>query len=145
MAEAQALEEARRRNPVKLGIWIAGFFVALMGLWIMKKQLEIHSATAELTGEHGLNAQWKADEARYAGLTNDEARIAGIKGKIAALDHLHTNRFLWGSVLNALQQTVVDQVQVDPCLGPRNPIEREASKTIGSGATLKTIPGSANF
>jgi hypothetical protein len=144
MAEAQALEEARRRNPVKLGIWIASFFVALMGLWIMEKQLEIYNAKTELTGEHGLNAQWKADEAKYAGLTNDEARIAGIKGRIAALDHLHTNRFLWGSVLNALQQTVVDQVQVTHIWAAQT-YEREPNKTVGSGATLKTIPGSANF
>jgi hypothetical protein len=141
MAEAQALEEARRRNPVKLGIWIAGFLVALVGLWIMEKQLEIYNAKAELTG---LNAQWKADEAKYAGITNEEARIAAIMGKIAALDHLHTNRFLWGSVLNALQQTVVDQVQATHIWGAQT-FEREASKSVGSGATMKTIPGSANF
>ena len=59
MAEAQALEEARRRNPVKLGIWIAGFCVALVGLWIAKVQLDIYFAKNELGT---LNAQWKAQE-----------------------------------------------------------------------------------
>jgi hypothetical protein len=137
MAEAQALEEARRRNPVKLGIWIAGFFVALVGLWIMEKQLEIYNAKVVLTG---LNEQWKADEAKYAGVTNAEASIAVLQGKIAALDHLHTNRFLWGPVLNALQYTVVDQVQVTRVWALQT-IEREAPRSIAN----RTIPGSANF
>lgn len=141
MAEAQALEEARRRNPVKLGIWVAGFFVALVALWIAKVQIDILFAKSDF---NRLNAQWKADEAKYIGVTNKENEINAINAKIAALDHLRTNRFLWGPVLNALQQTVVDQVQVTHIWGLQA-IEREAPKTFGSGASTKTIPGSANF
>lgn len=137
MAEAQALEEARRRNPVKLGIWIAGFFVALVALWIAKVQMDIYFAKNNLAQ---LNAQWKADEAKYTGVTNQENQIAAIKGKLAALDYLQTNRFLWAPVLNALQQSVVDQVQVTRIWGLQI-IEREPSRSIGG----KTIPGSANF
>ena len=141
MAEAQALEEARRRNPVKLGIWIAGFCVALVGLWIAKVQLDIYFAKNELGT---LNAQWKAQEEKYINVTNEEARIAVTQGKSAALDHLQTNRFLWGPVLNAFQQTVVDPIQVTHIWGLQT-FEREASKSYGAGATMKTIPGSANF
>ena len=137
MAEAQALEEARRRNPVKLGIWIAGFFVALVGLWIAKVQMDIYFAKNDLAQ---LNAQWRADEAKYIGVTNNENQITAIKGKIAALEHLHTNRFLWGPVLNALQQTVVDQVQVTHIWGLQI-IEREANRSVAG----KTILGTANF
>ena len=137
MAEAQALEEARRRNPVKLGSWVAGFFVALVGLFIMMKQLDINYAKAV---KAGLDEQWKADEAKYTGVTNAEASIAALQGKIAALDHLHTNRFLWGPVLNALQQTVVDQVQVTH-IWTLQTLDREAPRTIAN----KTIPGTANF
>jgi len=141
MAEAQALEEARRHNPVKLGIWIAGFFVALVVLWIAKVQIDIYFAKNTLAT---LTATWKADEERYNGVTNQQVRIAAIKAKLAGLDHLQTNRFLWGSVLNALQYTVVDQVQVTHIWGFQT-IEREQNKSIGSGASLKTILGSANF
>src|ERR1039458_1742009 len=141
IAEAQALEEARRRNPVKLGIWVAGFFVVLVGLWIIKVQLDIHWAKNDLTN---LKLQWKDMEDKYNGITAAEARIAATKGKIAALDHLQTNRFLWGSVLNCLQQSVVEQIQVTHVWGLQY-YEREAPKTLGAGATLKTIPGSANF
>jgi hypothetical protein len=137
MAEAQALEEARRRNPVKLGCWIAGFFVAVVGLGIAKLQMDIHFAKNEFTQ---LSKDWDADALKYSSVTNNETQIAAIKGKIAALDHLQTNRFLWGPVLNALQQTVVDQVQVTHIWGLQI-IEREASRSIAG----KTIPGSANF
>ncbi|MGA2543625.1 MAG: hypothetical protein ABSG78_18915 [Verrucomicrobiota bacterium] len=141
MAEAQAAEEARRRNPVKLGIWIAGFCVALVGLWIAKVQMDIYFAKMDL---NSLNAQWKAAEEKYNSVTNEEARIAVIQGKIAALDHLQTNRFLWGPVLNALQQTVVDPIQVTHIWGLQT-YEAEPNKSIGAGATMKTIPGMANF
>jgi hypothetical protein len=141
MAEAQALEEARRRNPVKLGIWIAGFFVAVVMLWIAKLQLDIYFAKNEWGT---LNSQWRAAEDKYNNVTNQEARIEGIKEKIAALDHLKTNRFLWGPVLNALQQTVVDQIQVTRVWGAQT-FEHEAPRSIGSGASLKTIPGTVNF
>ncbi len=141
MAEAQALEDARRRDPVKLGIWIAGFFVAVVLLWMAKLQLDIHFARNDWGT---LNTQWKAAEDKYNNVTNAEARIEAVKEKIAALDHLKTNRFLWGPVLNALQQTVVDPIQVTHVWGLQT-FEREASRSIGSGASLKTIPGTANF
>jgi hypothetical protein len=141
MAEAQALEEARRRNPVKLGIWIAGFGVALVGLWIAKVQMDIYFARNELVN---LNAQWKAAEEKYNGVTAEKARIGAINGNISALDHLTTNRFLWGPVLNALQQSVVDQIVVTHVWGGQT-YEREPNKSIGAGASQKTIPGSANF
>jgi len=141
MAEAQALEEARRRDPVKMGIWIAGFFVVAVVLWIANLQLNIYFSRNDwLT----LNSQWKAEEQKFNNVTNQEARIADVKDKLAALDHLRTNRFLWGPVLNALQQTVVDDVQVTHLWGLQT-YEREAPKSYGAGATMKTIPGSANF
>ena len=137
MAEAQALEEARRHNPVKLGSWVAGFFVVLVGLWITEKQFEIHWAKGELAR---LEAQVKANEAQYNGVVAAKASAAAIKGKIAALEYLQTNRFLWGPVLNALQQTVVDQVVVTHFLGLQI-YEREPPKTLAG----KTIPGTATF
>ena len=38
LAEAQAAEELRRKNPVKRGIWIGGFLVLVVILWIAKLQ-----------------------------------------------------------------------------------------------------------
>jgi hypothetical protein len=140
MAEAQAAEEARRRNPVKLGIWIAAFCVILVGLWILKMQMDIYFANVRLAG---LNAQWDGKDgikAQYDRVISNQARMADVEKKMAALDHLSTNRFLWGSVLNALQQTVVDHVAVTRIAGDQTYLTQEDS-LIGSGANKKTIPG----
>jgi hypothetical protein len=137
MAEAQALEEARRRNPVKLGAWIAGFCVAVVGIWILKVQLDVHFAKDSLAK---FNDGWKRDETNFNNVTAQKGRVEAAKQKIAALDHLSTNRFLWGPVLNALQYTVVDEVQVTHFTALQT-FEREPPKNLAG----KTIPGSANF
>jgi len=141
MAEAQALEEARLHNPVKLGIWIAGFFVAVMGLWIAEVQLDIHFARNQVALR---KATWDFNETNYNKITSEQSLISATKAKIAALDHLQTNRFLWGPVLNALQYPVVTQVTVTHIWGVQT-FEREPNKSIGAGATQKVILGSANF
>jgi len=141
MAEAQALEEARLHNPVKLGIWIAGFLVALVALWIVKVKIDIYFANNTLST---LNATWNAYEKSYKDVTNEQVLITATQEKIAALDHLQTNRFLWGPVLNALQYTVADQVFVTRVCGLQT-LEREQNKAIGSGASTKVILASANF
>lgn len=109
LADAQAAEEARRRDPVKRAAWIAGFLVFLMALWIVSLQLKVGSARS------GLRAQeqgWTSIEKKYGAVLTNQARLGEINGKLSALYRLSTNRFLWGPALNAFQQTLVDQVQV---------------------------------
>jgi hypothetical protein len=137
MAEAQALEEARRRNPVKLGAWVAGFCVALVGIWILKVQCDIFFAKGSLSR---FTDDWKHEETNFNSVTAQKARVEATKAKIAALDHLSTNRFLWGPVLNALQYTVADEVQLTHFTALQT-IEREPAKTIAG----KTVAGTANF
>ena len=114
MAEAQAAEEARRRDPVKLGVWIAGFCVVLVGLWIAKKQFDIHFASNQLAN---LTEQWNHSKSQSDLVTTNQDKMAERDQKLAALDRLSTNRFLWGNVLNALQLTVVDHVKVTHIVG----------------------------
>jgi hypothetical protein len=140
MAESQAAEEARRRNPVKLGVWIAAFFVILVGLWILKMQMDVYFANANLSR---LNSQWDGKQgikAQYDLVVSNKARMAEVEQKLAALDHLSTNRFLWGSVLNALQQTVVDHVVVTHIIGDQTYVTQDSS-VLGSGASKKIVPG----
>jgi len=109
LAEAQAAEELRRKDPVKRGIWIGGFLVCVVALWIAKLQLDI---SFEKHNFNNIEAEWKSKMAKYTAVTNQEARTAEVEMKLAQLDSLSTNRFLWAPVLNALQKTVNDQVQV---------------------------------
>src|SRR5581483_549438 len=109
LAEAQAAEEMRRNDPVKRAIWIGAFCVAVVALWGFKVQMDISVAK---TRYNALDAGWKGDEARYIAVTNSQARTAEIERKLAALDRLTTNRFLWAPVLNALQKTALNEVAV---------------------------------
>jgi hypothetical protein len=109
LAEAQAAEESRRKNPVKRGIWLGSFLVSLMLLWIVNLQLGIHF---EQKNYNSMNAEWQTQITNYSIVTNEDAKIGEIGRKLAQLECLSTNRFLWGPVLNALQQTTIDQVQV---------------------------------
>lgn len=108
LAEAQAAEDLRRRDPVKRA-WLGGSFaVALVLVWCLTVQARIMRANSEYKGHE---ARWNAMEKKHTAVTDDLKNAAVVERKLDALDRLSTNRFLWGSTLNALQQTVVNQVQ----------------------------------
>jgi hypothetical protein len=137
LAEEQAAEELRRKNPVKLAVWVGGFLVVVVALYILKLQLDIrYSRTAYDSVEH----EWKDKTAKYAAVTNNMAKIAEIDRKLGALDRLSTNRFYWAPVLNALQQTVINDIQLIKITGEQKYLKEEP-RTIGTGASKTTIPG----
>ncbi|MEO5802616.1 MAG: hypothetical protein ABIR24_03735 [Verrucomicrobiota bacterium] len=108
LAEAQAAEELRRRDPAKRTLWATGFAVGLVLLWCLSVQAQIMRANSEFKKHQ---AHWVSIEKRHAEVTENLKEAATIERKLSSLNRLSTNRFLWGSTLNALQQTVVDQVQ----------------------------------
>jgi hypothetical protein len=137
LAEGQAAEELRRKDPVKRGLWIAGFLVCLVLLWMLKLQCDIWFDQKDLAG---FNARWSEIKATYGAVTNNVLKTQEIDGKLAALDQLSTNRFLWAPVLNALQKCVVNNVQVTRLRGEQTYLKEEPHD-IGTGATKRTIPG----
>jgi hypothetical protein len=138
LAEAQAEEEARRKNPVKRAIWIGAFCVAIMLLWVLKLQLDIGISKSRYSE---IEKSWTDDKAKYAAVTNNEIKTAEVDHKLAALDRLSTNRFLWAPVLNALQQTMVENVQVIRITGDQKYVFEDA-RALGSGASKGIIPAS---
>jgi hypothetical protein len=137
LAEGQAAEELRRKDPVKRGAWIAGFLVSLVLLWLLKLQCDIWFDQAALSR---INGRWTEIKSNYAAVTNNVFKTAEINRKLAALDNLSTNRFLWAPVLNALQKCVVNNVQVTRFRGEQLYV-KEDPHDVGSGATKVTIPG----
>jgi hypothetical protein len=113
LAEAHAAEEMRRKDPVKRGIYAGAFVVACVVVWALTLQVKIVAANHELKT---LETQWKAIYKDYQVAVDKRRRSLEVEGKLSALQALHTNRFLWGNVLNAFQQTLngvgVDEVQV---------------------------------
>ena len=111
LAEAHAAEEMRRRDPVKRGIYGAVAVVSCVLIWALTLQLKIVAAKHELKT---LETKWKAIYKDYQVAVDKRRRSLEVEQKLGALQALNTNRFLWGSVLNAFQQTLngVDEVQV---------------------------------
>jgi hypothetical protein len=122
LAESQAAEELRRRDPVKRAAYIAGFVVFLVVLWSGTLQMKIIATNSDL---RGLSSQWDSISEGYNKAVELQRGNIEVSQKLDGLNRLATNRFLWGTALNALQQTMdgVEQVQVlrVRCL-PRHPV-----------------------
>jgi hypothetical protein len=109
LAEAQAAEELRRRDPVKRALWLAGLVIAGMLVWSSFLQLRATLASSEVASiENRMNA--KTNE--FHQLLENQKKTVEINGKLSLLRQLTTNRFLNGNLLNALQQTTVEDAQL---------------------------------
>ena len=109
LAEAQSADELRRRDPVKRAMWICGFIVFAVLLFSGYLQWKIITASRTLSNlESGLKAQ----ASRHQQIVGNQKQLADVEHKLDKLSELATNRFLWGNVLNALQETTVDDIQL---------------------------------
>jgi hypothetical protein len=109
LAEAQEAEEMRRQDPVKRVFLVGLVLICLMLMWCSSLQLRILLAKGDLS----------RDEARISQRTNDyrhvlesQKKIGEIGERVTALHRLCTNRFLNGTLLDALQRTMVEDVQL---------------------------------
>ncbi len=111
LAEQQAADELRRRDPVKRAIWVGGLLVGLMSVWSGYLQVRLMAATSEA---NQYESEWKRLEAAYKKVSGNMEQAAEAERKWTALQSLATNRFLWANPLNALQFVMVnvDDVQI---------------------------------
>src|ERR1041385_9447770 len=109
LAEAQAAEEMRRRDPVKRAIWVGSILVSLMLAWASSLQLKAMMAT---NGVARIEGQMNSHSNSYKGVLDNLKKKDEVQGKIQALHQLTSSRFLQGNLLNALQQTNADDVQL---------------------------------
>lgn len=109
LAEQQLAEEMRLRDPVKRAFWFAGFAVAVVLIWSLGIWLKCWAAESETTS---LDMRWRALEATNGNVTTNLNQIRQVTQKQDALDQLATNRMLWGSFLDALQFSTVENIQL---------------------------------
>src|SRR5208337_2112534 len=127
----------RRKDPVKLAIWIGSFLVAVVLLYILKLQLDIMFSKKTY---NSIEQSWKENNDKYKAVTNNIAKTVEMDKKLEALDRLATNRFYWAPVLNALQQTMIPNIQVIRVTGDQK-YTKEEPKTTGTGANKVTLAG----
>lgn len=99
----------RRRDPVKRAIWAGVILVSLMLAWSSSLQLK---AMVAANGASRVEALMNNNSNSYKAVLDNLKKSEEIGGKVLALYSLSTNRFLQGNLLNALQQTNADDVQL---------------------------------
>jgi hypothetical protein len=109
LAESQAAEELRRRDPVKRVVIATVLVVVLMFVWWSWLQLRVMVANSNLSQ---VEAQIQQHTNEYQVVVVNEKKIADAKANLAALQKLANNRFLQGNLLNALQNATVPGVQL---------------------------------
>jgi hypothetical protein len=141
LAEDQAAEEMRRRDPVKRALWLGGLLVAATLVWSGTLQLRTLAVGAHLSRLEGDIATRTNDFQEVLGMQN---RIREIESRLGALHQLATNRFLNGNLLNALQQTVVDGVELTRLKVDQTYVVTEATKDkTAGGRTVRGKPATA--
>ena len=111
LAEAQAAEELRRKDPVKRAVLGGILIVCSVLVWSSTVQVKIIVSKSELAG---LQSTWQRIEKNYGVAVDTKRKALDAEEKLSSLQRLTTNRFLWGTTLNALQQTLngIDDVQI---------------------------------
>jgi hypothetical protein len=109
LAEAQAVEDLRRRDPIKRVIFGGLLVVALLLVWWSWLQLRVMVANQNLSQVEG---QIQLHTNAYQVVLVGQRKITEAKESLTALQKLTSSRFLQGNLLNALQHTTVPGVQL---------------------------------
>jgi hypothetical protein len=129
LAESQALEDMRRRDPVKRALVVGVILVSIMVLWSASLGFKAIAYKREISTLDTL-MQTHADQNKE--VMNNVKQISEITQKLAALDELSTNRFLIANLLNALQQSTLKDIQLARLKLDDNLIYNEEVKPGGS-------------
>jgi hypothetical protein len=109
LAEEQAAEEMRRRDPIKRAIYIGGGLAGVMLFWIAITQMNVMAAKRELSDYEN---RFKKVEDSSKQVRANQAALIDIQGKLKSLHRYATNRPLVGNLLDALQQASVDNIRL---------------------------------
>ncbi|HZV33379.1 MAG TPA: hypothetical protein VFB72_02290 [Verrucomicrobiae bacterium] len=142
LAEAQAAEELRRRDPVKRAIWGAAAAIVVVLVWISSLQVTIWADSSRLGN---LQASLNSRTNQYTQILQNKDLLLNVDNKLDALNHLAADRFLQATLLDAPMHATVDGIQLVRLRteqsyesGPAAPAVVEHGKTI-----VPARPGSA--
>ena len=109
LAEEQAAEEMRRRDPIKRAVFAGAALTALMLGWIGITQMNVMAARRELAGH---TTRLKKIEDSSKEVRSNQMTVGEFQSKAKALDKYSNNRFFWGTLLDAVQQLTVENVRL---------------------------------
>jgi hypothetical protein len=138
LAEAQAAEDLRRRDPIKRVIFWGVLVVALMLAWWSWLQLRVMVANQHLSQ---VQAQIQSHTNAYQVVVVGQRKINEAKQSLAALQKLTSSRFLQGDLLEALQRATVPGVQLMRLRVDQTYVATEAGAADAGDTVIK--PGRA--
>jgi len=109
LSEAQAEEELRRKDPVKRAIGIGVILVLIMLVWCSSLQLKSMITKSELGR---LETELRLRTNDFQQVTENSRKLADVNRKMDSLQRLACSRLLYGTLLNALQQTTIPDVRL---------------------------------
>lgn len=125
LAEAHALEDMRRRDPVKRTIWVGAILVLLMLAYSTKLQLNTMLRRAEVSRIEG---QISTRTNEFKQVMSNQRALADCELRLKSLNQLACSRLLYGTLLSGLQQATVEDVQLVRCRAEQNYAFIEAVK-----------------
>lgn len=138
LAEMQAIEDLRRRDPVKRTI-IAGFgLAAVMLVWITSLMVERIGSNGEIAT---LEQRIQSGSKDYKEVLDNQQNLVTTRQKLVSLHQLSTNRFLMGNLLDALQKSSVDNVQLTHFKIDQSYVLLEGTKAGTNAETGAPVPG----
>jgi hypothetical protein len=109
LAEQQAAEEARRRDPVKRAIVVGGSLVVFTLLWTLMTYMQVKAKRAEFANE---DSKFKRLEDDSKAVRMVQAEVGDLERRLVCLDRYSTNRVLWATMLDAMQRATFDQIRL---------------------------------
>jgi hypothetical protein len=110
LAESQAAEEIRRRDPVKRAIWVGVCVVVMVLVWSSSLQVKIMADSGHLSNLEGKLASHTNE---YTRILENEHKLAESNEKLKALNELAARRFLQANMLDAFQHSPVEGIQIN--------------------------------
>jgi hypothetical protein len=137
LAEAREAAEWRRKHPLKRTAWICGFSICVMLLWLLELHLALNLNQMKI---RNLEKRYGVVRRRVSLSKDAVTKSVEINKRLTALDRLETNRFLWAPLLNSLQKTMIDDIQVTRLTG-RQSYTSEAAHSFTLGSRKIEAPG----
>src|SRR5262245_30666489 len=109
LAEYQAEEDLRRRDPVKRSIIVGGLAVAIALVWFSSSWLESFMSKSRLSN---IDGEIQSRNNEFAQVQVNQKKIADAQHRLDSLQKLNTTRFLQGNLMEAFQKIYVQNVQV---------------------------------
>jgi hypothetical protein len=127
LAEHQAAEAAKRRDPVKRVQMIGVSLVLVLIIWSAYLQVRLMAANSKVDD---VESRYIQIEAQHRLVRTNFAIATDAGSKLAALRQLATDRFLWARPLNALQYVAVEDVELSALRGKQSYTLAEATPAV---------------